>query len=343
MDTKLKKAIANYFFEENVNTKVESKNKKRPYYTLNNFDLEHNSITHVRMNHIIKSPLIIPNHITHLILGDQDLSKPLFNYVNMKYDEFKPEFRKNVTHMHFMALTFDPKSIELHEAIPSSVYHLHLDAISFIPTKFDLTSGLIPHSVTHLTIGINFDKKLTPGLIPDSVTHLTFQNYRHEILPGVIPESVVYLDIGQSYSHIFKEGVLPQSLKKLVLGKWYTTSLLANSLPENLNHIQFGIQLAQDFSLDILPKNLLSVSNIKSNNKEKLEIFKKASQYFYFEEQNNNDNLFTSYGFKFDKITKAKIEEFLEKIKNKEKIELDENKFDKLSPNVKNELIRLIH
>lgn len=343
MDLKLKKAIVHYFFDENVNVKDElKKNKKRPYYTLNNID-KNNDITHVRLNHMIQSPLIIPSHITHLILGDEDLDKPSFNYVNMRYDEFTPDYRKNVTHMHFMALSFHPKIIELHEMIPPSVYHLHLDAMSIIPTKFDLVPGLIPNSVTHLTIGINFNKQLTPGLIPNSVTHLTFNYYHKEILPGVIPESVVYLDIGESYNYVFKEGVLPKSLKKLVLGEWYTETFLPNGLPENLKHIQFGIQLSKDFSMDMLPKNVLTVSNIKSNMKEKIEIFKKTDKYFYFEEQYNNNNLFLSYGLKINKKTKTQIEEFLEKMNNKEKIEFDQDKLDKLLPKFKNELIKIMN
>ncbi|EAL65785.1 hypothetical protein DDB_G0283289 [Dictyostelium discoideum AX4] len=91
---------------------------------------------------------------------------------------------------------------------------------------------IIPHGVTTLSFGFNYDQPIKPGVLPNTITNLKLGGrFNHRLLPGSIPDSVVNLQFGYYYNKSIEPGVLPNSLKSINLGNCFDQYLFVGSIP----------------------------------------------------------------------------------------------------------------
>lgn len=235
------------------------------------------TVTHLTFGTFFNEPIddAIPDGVTHLTFGDY-FTRPI-----------EGNIPASVTH-----LTFGEKFSEpIEGAIPKSVTHLvlHNSVIKNVQLPFlthltwdpigDIEDD-VPISVTHLTLGPNFDLKMLrripssvtnltldgnkkPIKIPSSITHLTFGDNFNQIIENIIPSSVTHLTFGFHFNKPIAN-TIPSSVTHLTFG-YHFNHLIANNIPSSVIHIKFGNQFEQ--SLDTLPLSIKEITLYRTHTK----------------------------------------------------------------------------
>uniref|UniRef100_A0A6G6ACR3 F-box and FNIp repeat-containing protein n=1 Tax=Borely moumouvirus TaxID=2712067 RepID=A0A6G6ACR3_9VIRU len=159
---------------------------------------------------------------------------------------------------------------------PSDFYHLsesktitHL----FISTNISFDLSIIPHGITHVMFGSNFNQPLKGkmpnsvtylrfgwdfnqsihGFIPESVTHLIFQDSFNQSIEGCIPTNVTHLTFGHDFNQPIK-GCIPNSVTHLTFGTSFNQSIMG-AIPNNVTHLTFGSSFNQPIQ-DCIPNSV---------------------------------------------------------------------------------------
>ncbi|EFA85512.1 hypothetical protein PPL_01469 [Heterostelium album PN500] len=187
-----------------------------------------------------------PKSKTHFLLnseyqGDRALSEFIpqgITHVTVNYDyEFISHptyntFPAGITHIQFLNAT----PVEFTEdMLPSSIRHLALNDIFYQNIR---QPGLIPRSLTELSLGIRFNQPLGIDILPPDLESLSFvgSHYDLPILPGYLPNSLTSLILGHSFNQPIYPDSLPPKLKYLHLGANFSQTLFPSSFP-SLTHL----------------------------------------------------------------------------------------------------------
>ncbi|KYR01323.1 hypothetical protein DLAC_11511 [Tieghemostelium lacteum] len=148
--------------------------------------------------------------------------------------------------------------------IPSTVETL------YIGEYFDLklVSGMIPDSVTELTLSYDFvyDGLQLKDITPKSLLSLTFPSFCRyklqmgdlneplqtldlgmdyvknvEFLPGLLPSSLKYLNVGTNFGGILNDGSLPEGLETFILPSTKGGTNELPKLPISLKHLKYQL------------------------------------------------------------------------------------------------------
>ena len=93
-------------------------------------------------------------------------------------------------------------------------------------------------------------KHVIHGIIPNSVTHLTLAWAFDQPLEGLVPNSYTF-NIGLIPFNQPLKNVLPDTVTHLILGKNYYQALIKNDLPKNLKCIEQKTDLYYDYDNNI--------------------------------------------------------------------------------------------
>jgi hypothetical protein len=109
----------------------------------------------------------------------------------------------------------------------------------------------IPKGLTHITFGYDFNQPFQRGELPKGLTHLTFgRNFNKPLLE--LPKGLTHLTFGYDFNQPFQRGELPKGLTHLTFGSNFNEPLLG--LPKGLTHLTFGSNFNEP--LLELPKGL---------------------------------------------------------------------------------------
>ncbi|KAN0040539.1 hypothetical protein ACTA71_008876 [Dictyostelium dimigraforme] len=125
---------------------------------------------------------------------------------------------------------------------------------------------IIPHGVTSLSFGFNYDQPIKPGVLPNTITSLKLGGrFNHKLLPGSIPDSVTNLQFGYYYNKPIEPGVLPNSLKTINLGHCFDQYLYIGSIPMGTEKLIMSPCFNQPIDrVGIFPQSLTFLSfNVK--------------------------------------------------------------------------------
>eukprot|EP01132_Coremiostelium_polycephalum_P005601 gene5601-6969_t len=146
-------------------------------------------------------------------------------------------------------------------AIPSSVTYLKFDH------RFaGLKHGVIPTSVKELVIFC--DSTLQPGMIPSSVTHLTIHQYNAGLVtPDLLPPNLVYLRYGMYYSKSITSDMIPSTVTHLCVDR--PSLIKVGAIPPTVT--RFSIEYSHEIHMfdpkrlrDLLPETVLQLDFNKS-------------------------------------------------------------------------------
>jgi hypothetical protein len=127
--------------------------------------------------------------------------------------------------------------------IPPSVYHLTLQGDGDI-------KDLIPHHITHLVFGSEFNSSVKEH-IPPSVVYLVFGYEFNQSISKSIPGSVIYLEFGYNFNK-YAGNCIPKSVRVLKFGDKFNRSMIY-TLPPHLIELSLGIHFDQDIQQYIPP------------------------------------------------------------------------------------------
>lgn len=136
-----------------------------------------------------------------------------------------------------------------------------------------LPFGILPDSITHLSLGNACNQPIIPGFIPNSVTHLTFgTKFNQLLIQNCIPDSVTHLLLSGDFNQLLIPGALPRSLKYLLMDrdncKYNQPLVIVNidspsgqkisfgSIPDSVTHLTFSRDFAQSIEMGVLPDSI---------------------------------------------------------------------------------------
>ncbi|GAM18375.1 hypothetical protein SAMD00019534_015500 [Acytostelium subglobosum LB1] len=143
---------------------------------------------------------------------------------------------------------------------PQSVKTLRLDH-----TYIVLTAGLLPQTLTHLTLGGTFNEPLTSRMLPDSLIELHLGISFNQQL--CLPNGLTTLTFGNSFDQTLTARILPQSLTKLKVGKYYN-----QTLPRTMNTLK-RLAIGESFIDKIILAINPPVKNAKRQSRTNRTIF----------------------------------------------------------------------
>ncbi|GAM18371.1 hypothetical protein SAMD00019534_015460, partial [Acytostelium subglobosum LB1] len=124
----------------------------------------------------------------------------------------------SLTRMSFHGHTFISEEASK-EWFLRSTRTLHLEESIIV-----LKAGMIPPTLTHLTLGDNFSQSLSSKLLPSSLIELHLgSKFNHPLVS--LPSGLTTLSIGDSFNQPLTSRLLPQSLTKLKLGNGFNQLL----------------------------------------------------------------------------------------------------------------------
>ena len=223
---------------------LEEKDKKRLFKS---FDKE---IYEKAINSSSKIELYDRYYISKIVNSQVAIARNL--YVNKWSVGWMPKIKyKNTDIIHIGSFKKSLRRV----VFPDGITHLNL--VKFCKklekvylSKDGLTSYALPDSITHLTLGDNFNQKLDN--LPNSLTHLTLGYAFNQKLDN-LPNSLTHLTLGDNFNQ--KLDNLPNRLTHLTLG--YTFNQKLDNLPNSLTHLTLGYAFNQKLdSLHTTVKNL---------------------------------------------------------------------------------------
>ncbi|KAF2077679.1 hypothetical protein CYY_000995 [Polysphondylium violaceum] len=128
------------------------------------------------------------------------------------------------------------------QVIPNSVVQLTLDC------KHPLVRGIVPKSVTRLTLGNDFNQEIRAGSLPNSIKCLEFgtlyqleRGYQQKLVPLSLPNSITYLQLpsNHNYKHHFEPGVIPPSVSLLVAPSYHRNNAESLIIPNKKALVSF--------------------------------------------------------------------------------------------------------
>jgi hypothetical protein len=164
------------------------------------------------------------------------------------------------------------KKINCPRNLPNSITHLTFGY------DFNKRVDNLPNSITHLTLGFEFNKPFNN--LPNSITHLTFGGFFNKPVghqgcgdikcPRNLPNSITHLAFGGAFNNSIDN--LPNSITHLTFGMLFNEP--ANNLPNSITHLSFGYNFNQ--KLDNLPINVQEINFNYDDEKKIFLILKKV-------------------------------------------------------------------
>ncbi|EGC40432.1 hypothetical protein DICPUDRAFT_73981 [Dictyostelium purpureum] len=153
------------------------------------------------------------------------------------------------------------KNLTIHGNITSNSKTLFSDSSI---TRLKFSKGLeqidlfgIPKSLTHLSMGYFFNKKLTKGLLPQTLKTLYLSNcFNKPLTDGDIPDSVTNLYFGENFNQYLIPGHLPPKLSTLHFGLCFNKEIKKDVLPNSITNLQFDLNYKETIDCKYLPTNL---------------------------------------------------------------------------------------
>ncbi|GAM18376.1 hypothetical protein SAMD00019534_015510, partial [Acytostelium subglobosum LB1] len=228
------------------------------------------SITHISMLHYIRSKIhegALPQSLTSMYLSiillvsikDNVIPKSIRSLelvmcdTNLDWLESFPDVECMTFHGH--AFTKD--------SMPDWDQESSIKTLRLEQRVIRLTAGMLPPTLTHLTLGDYFNQPLTSGLLPDSLIELHIGNsFDHPILG--LPNSLTILTISDKFDQPLTSRLLPQ-LTKLKLGNSFR-QLLPGSM-KSLKCLAIG-----EAFIDKIIEDLGMKSNTTPQFKQPLEL-----------------------------------------------------------------------
>ena len=172
-------------------------------------------------------------------------------------------------------------------SIPVGTKHIVFNSIY----EFQLTNGVIPSSVTHLTLYTNcrlkpgslhiglkhinlgkiYNKPLQKGVIPHGVTDVILGNaFDQPLEEDIFPNTVIHIVLGDAFDQPLEYGgksVIPFGVKYLTLGKAFSQQILQNSIPDSVIYLNI-ISPFKFENIDCIPSGIkvLLFSNVSDFN-----------------------------------------------------------------------------
>lgn len=282
----------------------------------------------------------LPKTITHLEFGYKfNLSikslKSNTSITNLTLDhDFNHNINslpKNLTNLTINAGKFS-KSLD---NLPNTITHLTLGL------NFNSVIDNLPNSITHLTLGKKFNRLIDK--LPNSITHLEFTsgNDKYDIPSSFtqpldnLPNSIIYLVLPDSYN--IELTSLPNHIKYLEIGGEYEQSI--NALPDSIEEIIINHKTARDemdgkfYGTNIGNLHKIHVSNLPKNLKSIRyatgPIITPDSKYTILEKFNAYNKIECNNKFIFDldfKVENNNSEETKNKLTIQKKSLISENK-----------------
>lgn len=109
-----------------------------------------------------------------------------------------------------------------------------------------LLVGTPPNTLTHLTLGNQFDKEIT---IPNGLTHLTFGKIFNN--PVTLPDTVKFLTFGRAFNRPI---TVPSSTLHLTFGDSFNQAI---TLPNTLQILKFGMHFNQSI---VIPSSVVRLT-----------------------------------------------------------------------------------
>eukprot|EP01133_Synstelium_polycarpum_P002890 gene2890-3320_t len=158
--------------------------------------------------------------------------------------------------MGLSSLKFKGYNRPLQGAMPSSVTKLTLG----IDFKEPLRQGDLHSGITTLNL-IGYDRPIDINVLPDTITNISFGGYfNRKLQPGVLPLSLKTLTFGYPYDQPLEPGALPHGLETLTLGDQFKRILKHGDLPSTLTSLTFGQIYNQPIAPGVLPDSLTSLT-----------------------------------------------------------------------------------
>ncbi len=153
-----------------------------------------------------------------------------------------------------------PHVLNLSESMISIQFPQNLKSLKLNDSWNDEINDL-PHGLTQLTFGHNFNKSIYPGNLHQDLRTLNLGlNFDQFIIPGSLPQSITSLGFGMFYDKPISSNTLPHSITKLNFGTFFNHSLVPDVLPKSLINLIFGDSYNQLFEPNVLPESLKSLS-----------------------------------------------------------------------------------
>jgi hypothetical protein len=250
------------------------------------------SVTHIKFDNYFNKPIlkdVLPKNLKEIIFGNnfncelEEGSLPnSITHLTFK-SNFQHNLTKNILPLNLSHLMISPNYLGNLEIEEKDYFHLILDNLieqSFEDdyTKFTvnyrspvfnfnnesrINSTLnfnIPYGVTHLTLGLFFDKIIKKNKLPNSIKYLDVNSlYSIKIDTDVIPNSVIELYLRGSFSSKIEKNTIPYGVKILVFGNRFIQKITDNFIPDSVIYLQLGYTFTYDKICKYLPKNLLNL------------------------------------------------------------------------------------
>ncbi|KAN0040876.1 hypothetical protein ACTFIV_003412 [Dictyostelium citrinum] len=176
---------------------------------------------------------------------------------------------------------------------------------------------IIPHGVTSLSFGFNYDQPIKPGVLPNTITSLKLGGrFNHRLQPGSIPDSVTNLQFGYYYNKPIEPGVLPNSLKTINLGHCFDQYLYVGSIPMGTQKLIMSPCFNQPIDrVGIFPSSLTYLSfNVKEYHHPVYISVDYNNQYDESTEidNNNNNNIDQSNSNEFEQQFDQDSQQYIE-------------------------------
>ena len=161
------------------------------------------TLTHLILSGNFNQPIenFLPQYLTHLTLGRE------FSH-RIGLNELPPYLTHLTLYKYNHSLVINIEG-SIKSILPQSLISLYLNSNQPIAQGTFLNM----QSLTHLTLGDNFNHSLAQGVLPQSLTHLIFGNsFNKALAQGVLPQSLTHLTFGHSFNHSIDQGLLPSNL-----------------------------------------------------------------------------------------------------------------------------------
>eukprot|EP01132_Coremiostelium_polycephalum_P003976 gene3976-4972_t len=215
---------------------------------------------------------VIPETVTHLTIGAVNFS------INKKLDEDAEEELKeicipqSVTHL---TCSFSILRVGL---IPDSVTHLiftdEIDrmevgsiprSVRYLEFKSDINPllelGHLPIEVETLIFQRDYQLDQSGvGILPTSLTSLSMGKCSNiDLKVGMLPPSLLHLDLGSGFNQEIKEGILPDTLESLTIGSTANLFLKNVRIPTSLRFFNFDCDFILMITISIQSPYLLNL------------------------------------------------------------------------------------